>query len=106
MKDAAPIVNTKVRTLAELREFLRAHADDLRARTIRTRRPPSSCSARGEQAAESDVDLLVSFERLPAIWDFYGIADELELKLGRRVHLVHNDGSPFVRGAFDEMVAP
>ena len=42
--------------------------------------------ARGEAKAESDLDLLVRFSK-PVGWKFYGIADELEKSLGRRVDL-------------------
>jgi len=42
--------------------------------------------ARGEATAESDVDLLVRFSK-PIGWAFYGIADELEMVLGRKVDL-------------------
>lgn len=42
--------------------------------------------ARGEAKAESDLDLLVRFSK-PVGWKFYGIADDLEESLGRRVDL-------------------
>ena len=40
--------------------------------------------ARGEGDRDSDVDLLVRFAH-PIGWKFYGIADELENALGRKV---------------------
>lgn len=42
--------------------------------------------ARGEATAESDVDLLVKFSK-PIGWAFYGIAEDLENVLGRKVDL-------------------
>ena len=42
--------------------------------------------ARGEATDESDIDLLVKFSK-PIGWAFYGIAEELEKALGRRVDL-------------------
>jgi predicted nucleotidyltransferase len=42
--------------------------------------------ARGEATEESDVDLLVRFSK-PIGWAFYGLADEFEKILGRRVDL-------------------
>lgn len=42
--------------------------------------------ARGEGDESSDVDLLVRF-RNPVGWEFYGIADDLENALGRKVDL-------------------
>ena len=42
--------------------------------------------ARGEATAESDVDLLVKFSK-PIGWKFYGIAEDLEKVLGRKVDL-------------------
>lgn len=42
--------------------------------------------ARGEATEESDIDLLVRFSK-PIGWSFYGIADELEKALGRKVDL-------------------
>jgi uncharacterized protein len=42
--------------------------------------------ARGEADENSDIDLLVRFSK-PIGWAFYGIADELEMVLGRKVDL-------------------
>lgn len=42
--------------------------------------------ARGDAAEKSDIDLLVRFSR-PIGWAFYGIAEDLELALGREVGL-------------------
>ncbi len=42
--------------------------------------------ARGEATKESDVDLLVRFSK-PIGWKFYGIAEDLEDILGKKVDL-------------------
>ncbi|MEP6902315.1 MAG: nucleotidyltransferase domain-containing protein, partial [Actinomycetota bacterium] len=42
--------------------------------------------ARGEANENSDIDLLVRFSK-PVGWAFYGIADELERVMGRKVDL-------------------
>lgn len=42
--------------------------------------------ARGEATKESDIDLLVRFSK-PIGWKFYGIAEDLEDALGRKVDL-------------------
>lgn len=42
--------------------------------------------ARGEATEKSDIDLLVRFSR-PIGWAFYGIAEELEKVLGKKVDL-------------------
>lgn len=42
--------------------------------------------ARGEAQENSDIDLLVKFSK-PIGWKFYGIAEDLENLLGRKVDL-------------------
>ncbi|MBS1792302.1 MAG: nucleotidyltransferase family protein [Acidobacteria bacterium] len=42
--------------------------------------------ARGEANEDSDIDLLVRFSK-PIGWAFYGIAEDLEKALGRKVDL-------------------
>lgn len=42
--------------------------------------------ARGEADENSDVDLLVRFSK-PIGWKFYGIAEDLEVVLGKKVDL-------------------
>jgi predicted nucleotidyltransferase len=43
--------------------------------------------ARGEQTPESDLDLLVEFERVPGMLGFVGLALDLEQALGLKVDL-------------------
>lgn len=106
MSTGTTAAEKKVQTLDELLAFLRAHAEELRARYTMTVDGVFGSFGRREPNDESDVDLLVSFERLPALWAFYGIADELENHLGRRVHLVHNDGSRFISRVRGDLVKP
>jgi uncharacterized protein len=42
--------------------------------------------ARGEATEESDIDLLVKFSK-PIGWKFYGIAEDLQEILGKKVDL-------------------
>lgn len=42
--------------------------------------------ARGEGDENSDIDLLVKFSK-PIGWKFYGIAEDLEVALGKKVDL-------------------
>lgn len=42
--------------------------------------------ARGEGDEDSDIDLLVKFSK-PIGWKFYGIAEDLEVALGKKVDL-------------------
>lgn len=44
--------------------------------------------ARGEQKEDSDVDILVEFERTISLFDFVGIKLDLEDNLKRKVDLV------------------
>lgn len=43
--------------------------------------------ARGEQTAESDLDLLVEFEKTPTLYAFVGLGLDLEELLGTKVDL-------------------
>ena len=43
--------------------------------------------ARGEQTAESDLDVLVEFDRTPDLYQFVGLGLDLEEALGLRVDL-------------------
>lgn len=53
--------------------------------------------ARGEATDESDVDLLVRFSK-PIGWAFFGIAEDLEAALGRKVDLAtHNMIGKYIR---------
>lgn len=47
--------------------------------------------ARGEQRPDSDLDVLVEFDRPIGLFDFVGLRDELSDALGLRVDLVMRD---------------
>ena len=48
--------------------------------------------ARGDDHPGSDVDLLVTVEKLPfGIWGFVGLKQDLEQALGKRVDVVSQD---------------
>lgn len=46
---------------------------------------------RGEQRAESDLDVLVEFEEVPGLFDFVRLKDALTQLLGVKVDLVMKD---------------
>lgn len=48
--------------------------------------------ARGEEEADSDLDLLVSFSKSKGLFDLVDVQDELGLILGVKVDLVTKDG--------------
>jgi len=53
--------------------------------------------ARDEAGPDSDVDLLVSFARIPGL-DFFSLEDELSSRVGRRVEIATEQAlHPFVR---------
>ncbi len=62
---------------------------------------------RGEEAPESDIDILVKLkprsERSPlGLFKWIGLAEELSERLGRKVDLISEDGlSPYVRPYVD-----
>ena len=85
------------KTLADILAFFRARASALEARHQMRVDGVFGSYVRGDQREDSDVDVLVSFTRLPALWEMIGIEEELGAALGARVHLVHNDASPLVR---------
>jgi hypothetical protein len=54
--------------------------------------------ARGEAAAESDVDLLIRLQPGRGFSDLMAFCNEVEAALGRRVDVVTEDGlSPYIR---------
>ncbi len=48
--------------------------------------------ARGEQTPESDLDVLVDFDRMPNLYDLVGLGLDLEEALGMKVDVVTRDG--------------
>ena len=96
----------KLKTLEDILAFFRAHAVDLEARHFLTVEGIFGSYARSEQDQDSDVDVLVSFSRIPSLWELIAIEGELSEQLGVRVHLVHNDSSPSVRKLAPGLVRP
>ena len=47
---------------------------------------------RGEQTADSDVDVLVEFSRVPSLLRFINLENYLSDRLGLKVDLVHKKG--------------
>ena len=76
-----------MRTLKEIQELLLAHKKELRARFGVRRIGIFGSYARGEHNPQSDVDILVEFER-PVGWEVVDLRDYLESLLGMKVDLV------------------
>ena len=70
---------------------LRNHRSDLASKGVRSVFLFGSV-ARDEAALESDVDLLVDFDRPIGLFDFIGLQQHLERVLGCTVDLVPRDG--------------
>jgi hypothetical protein len=104
MNVVATTSSSTPKTLAEVLAFFRARAVELESRYQMRVDGVFGSYGRGEQRADSDVDLLITFARLPALWELIGIEEDLSQRLGARVHLVHNDGSAPVRKLHAQLV--
>ena len=83
-------------TLDEIWLRLRAMLPDLRGRYPIASLGVFGSWVRGEQRADSDLDLLVEFDG-PIGWEIVTLEDELSRKLGVRVDLVPRQGlRPFI----------
>ena len=80
------------RTLDELKAELRAMLPELRRRWPVASLGVFGSWARGEQGADSDLDLLVDFDGPIDLFGFVELQDELARRLGLRVDLVHRPG--------------
>lgn len=69
----------------EIRQALRVHQPILAERFGVRSLALFGSVARGEATAESDVDLLVEFDRPVGLFELFALQDELELILGHRV---------------------
>jgi predicted nucleotidyltransferase len=88
-----------MQTLPEIRQVLRQHLPALRARYgVRALRLFGS-RIRGAAHPQSDLDLLVEFERPPDLFAFVALRDELADALGVAVDLV-------TPGGLDPRIAP
>ncbi len=78
-------ISTEPMTGDEIRQTLREHQSILAGRFGVRSLALFGSVARGEATAESDVDLLVEFDRPVGLFELFALQDELELILGRRV---------------------
>jgi uncharacterized protein len=76
-----------MKSLEEVRGLLQKHKGELENRYGISKIGIFGSYARNEQIEESDVDILVEFER-PIGLDFVALADDLEALLGFKVDLV------------------
>jgi predicted nucleotidyltransferase len=77
-----------MKTAAEIRAILRAHADELRQRYGMTDLAVFGSVARGEAQERSDIDLLVSFVRPIGLIELSSAECYLTELLGMRVDVV------------------
>jgi uncharacterized protein len=73
-------------TRQEFFEHIAAHREELGRAGVR-RLGVYGSVARGEAGPESDVDILVEFDRLPDLYEFAALRDRLAEILGRPVDL-------------------
>jgi len=87
----------RVTSREQIADRLAVHGSEIRALGVRSLRVFGSF-ARGEQRSDSDVDLLVDFERGEKTYDrFIALATLLEDLLDRRVELVTRESlSPYL----------
>ncbi len=80
--------STRVKTLQDVQEVLQAHKEELRKRYGVKRIGVFGSYSRGEQREDSDVDVLVEFEKPVGLIDFVRLQEYLESLLGIKVDLV------------------
>lgn len=78
-------------TLQDIIKTLKTHKDQLRTKYGLSHIAVFGSYGRGQQTEESDVDILVDFQR-PVGIEFIDLANELELLLQRKVDLVSKNG--------------
>lgn len=88
MTDDTPKMNPDRPSLDDIVRALREIVPDLAERRGVKRLGIFGSYARGEADEESDLDILVEFERAPTLWEFIRLERELGDKLGVRVDLV------------------
>ena len=79
---------TRVRTLEDVQKILRAHRKELSEKYGVKRIGIFGSYSRNEQRMDSDVDILVEFERPVGLITFVRLQEYLERLLGVRVDLV------------------
>jgi hypothetical protein len=83
-----------VRSLAEIRQVLHAHKNDVQERYCVLEIGIFGSFARGEQRRGSDVDILVEFQsrHIPGLLKFIEMERYLERLLNKKVDLVRKGG--------------
>ena len=79
---------SRVRTLRDVQRILRVHKEGLGERYGVKRIGVFGSYSRGEQKEDSDVDILVEFEKPIGLIDFIRLQEYLESLLGVKVDLV------------------
>ena len=79
---------TRVKTLKDVQKILRAHRRELREQYGVKRIGVFGSYSRNEQRADSDIDILVEFERPVGLITFVRLQEYLEGLLGVKVDLV------------------
>ena len=79
---------SQVGTLRDVQRILRVHKEELRERYGVKRIGIFGSYSRGEQKEDSDVDILVEFEKPIGLIDFIRLQEYLESLLGVKVDLV------------------
>jgi len=77
-----------MKTIEEIKNVLRENKDIIEKNFKAEIIGVFGSYARGEQKAQSDIDILVRFKDGATLFDFVGLAEFLEEKLGVRVDLV------------------
>lgn len=77
-----------MKTLKEVKRILEKHKEEIRERYKAEVVGIFGSYARGEQKEKSDVDILVRFFEGATLFDFVGLGDFLEEKLGIKVDIV------------------
>jgi predicted nucleotidyltransferase len=92
---AAKLSSSKARSLAEIRQILKAHMPKLAKHYNIKSLGIFGSYVRGEAEGTSDVDLLIEFSESPDIFKFMDLEEELAALLGLKVDLVTK---PALRG--------
>ena len=84
---AAKLPSSKARSLADIRQTLKAHMPELAKRYKIKSLGIFGSYVRGEAEGTSDIDLLVEFFEEPDIFKFMDLEEDLAALLGLRVNL-------------------
>jgi len=96
-----PVIPGRARSLAEIRQILRAHMPALAERYRIKSLGIFGSYVRGEARDTSDIDLLVEFSETPDIFKFMDLEDDLTAFLGLKVDLVTR---PALKGNIGEKI--